>query len=205
MPLNHPVTVISRWTVGSAQRRQAAADAEIERIRRVGLPRGCRELTVYTSLNGESILIRMDLVDTGSFNAYMQNRDEAADAEVDRVVPGIERLDVNGYHGFKRVHTGNAPTVCTSIVETTFDDADEALRWAVQIDGGGKWPGSKDTYFFVSPDHMRALTITEWTDADSAPSKPPVDLPRSRSGGGIRARCEVYRTHATLAPAPVKR
>lgn len=198
----HPVTLISRWTVGSPQRQQAAADAELARLRRAGLPGGFRDLTVYTSLNSESILLRAELADVRAFHAFPADPGRATDPdEVDRTMPGIVRHGVTGYRGHRRIHNATGKAVCTSIVETHFNEPDEALHWAVDVANTGRWSGSLSTMFYVSLDHSQALSITDWSDVNAAPTKPPSAAPRSRSDGNQHNRCEVYRVHGTLATA----
>ncbi|GLY84447.1 hypothetical protein [Actinoallomurus iriomotensis] len=198
----HPVTLISRWTVGSPQRQQAAADAELARLRRIGLPDGCHDLTIYTSLNGESILLRAELAGVHAFHAFPVGPRGAADRdEVDQTVPGIVRHGVTGYRSHRRIHNAMGQAVCTSIVETHFYEPDEALYWAVEVANTGRWSGSLATMFYVSLDHSQALSVTDWSDVNAAPTKPPSDAPRSRSDGNQHNRCEVYRAHGTLTTA----
>lgn len=198
----YPITLAHRWTVGSPERQRAAAEIELARFRRTGLPAGFRDLTAYTSLNGESVLFRAELVHAEAFRAYVLDpAREVERKEVDQAVPGIVRHGATGYRGHRTIRNAPGKAVCTSVVETHFTEPDEALYWAVDVVNMGKWSGTLYSRFFVSMDHAQALTIIEWSDTDAVPATPPPDGARSRSGNARQNRAEYYREYETLTAA----
>ncbi|MEE1941656.1 antibiotic biosynthesis monooxygenase [Streptomyces sp. TRM 70361] len=185
-PLTHPdparpgvgAPFFSFWDVGTPERQRAAV-AAIEAVwtgRPWPLP-GLLSYSVYAGTDGRTLLHYSQWADERAYEDFVRDQRAHRNDEVDRAVPGIERLDLvrtRYYRGFGLPGDGNGSGErpepgCVVIVDVTFDGPDEA-RQRAWVDAVGEAldtdpappAGGISGHFHLSTDGTRVVNYAEW-------------------------------------------
>lgn len=165
------------WHVGTPERQRAAVEAIAATWRR--LPWPDPELlgySVYSSTDGETLLHYAQWTSAAAYEEHVTAGRQAAHlAEVDAVVPGIERAGETPYLLYRSAFTPGArgPQApvpgCVIAVSIEFEGPDEERlrRW---VDGWFRgdesevddFDGLLAAHFHVSTDGTRVLNYAEW-------------------------------------------
>ncbi|MFI9116847.1 antibiotic biosynthesis monooxygenase family protein [Streptomyces venezuelae] len=169
---------VSTWNVGTPERQRAAVEA----IRTAWENRewpdlGLLSYSVFTGTDGETLMHYSQWTGEQEYEDFVRTYRDDRNAEIDKAVPGIERVELRRYGAVHRstargaTSTGELPGVVV-IVEADFtEDAAPGAReeWvdsvfaALDEDAVSRpAPGGISAQFHLSLDGGRVLNYAEW-------------------------------------------
>ncbi|MCE6995506.1 antibiotic biosynthesis monooxygenase [Saccharothrix sp. S26] len=194
------LVVLAPRYAGDSERQRAAADAALAAWSGGPLPAGLVSLSVFTSLDGEALLLYSQWVDDGAYEAHR------------RGAPGGEwdLVEAVRYRLFRSMTDQAGTGVPGCVITGTFDvDGPERQRHIVDAlaevaSRAEPFPGALTAHFHLSVDGTRVLNYAEWTsleDHDRAMDNAELDeiYRVSLETPGVRAtRGRAYRLHGAL-------
>ncbi|MER5254665.1 hypothetical protein [Streptomyces sp. NPDC002855] len=151
---------LSTWSTGTPERQRAAAEAIAEAWGSRPWPHeGLLSYTVYAGADGSTLAHRSHWRDEEAYQEFFARHRDERNADIDRAVPGIERL---GLHR-TRLRGGVARAA-----------GDERVAGAIVITEGdtglpGAAPGLIGVHFHVTTDGERVIRHEEWESGDGLP------------------------------------
>jgi hypothetical protein len=159
---------LSRWSTGTPERQQAAADAIAEAWSSRPWPHeGLLSYTVYAGADGSTLAHRSHWRDEEAYEDFFAHGRDERNADIDRAVPGIERL---GLHK-TRLRGGVARAdgddrVAGAIVITETDAGAEGAEAAAKPEPE---QGLISRHSHVTTDGARVIRYTEWESGEGLP------------------------------------
>ncbi len=194
------LVVLTPRYAGGPERQTEAADAALAAWSRGPLPPGLVSLSVFTSLDGEALLLYSQWADNEAYSAYGRGAEPGEWSLVDAVRYRLVRSMTD--------QAGSGVPGC--VITGTFDvDGPERQRHIVDalVDVASRvepFPGALTAHFHLSVDGTRVLNYAEWTsseDHDRAMDNAELDeiYRVSLETPGVRAtRGRAYRLHGAL-------
>lgn len=181
--------LFSTWRVGTPERQQATVDA----IARTWLGRPwpddeLRSYNVYAGEDGTTLLHHSQWSGEPAYLDFVQKHRQERVDEIDRAVPGIERLELNRTRLYRSAALDSDPRVpgAVVIVEAVFEGPDpgrqrawvDAVMEALETDPGRRSKsGGISGHFHLSFDGTKVINYAEWesvqahVDALAAPGE----------------------------------
>ena len=200
--LTHPdagpdqIVLVTTWRVGDQDRQRRVADAIAATWHDRPWPwPQLLDWTVLGSINGNTLLNYLRL--SGSDTVAAREQRESRWQEIDKAVPGIERLGGREYRHYRSVigqaaqqgHSDQPPG-CYVMVRAQFSEPN-GRRWvdnvfAVSARVHRPTPGLIGAHFHLSSDDRHVLNLAEWTDEQA--HRRLVDTP----GGAVRDAVNLF-------------
>ncbi|MCT4355029.1 antibiotic biosynthesis monooxygenase [Streptomyces sp. Je 1-79] len=164
------------WRVATPERQRAAAEA----VERTWLSHdwphvGLLAYSVALGTDGDTLLHLAQWTDERAYEDVVRTVRADRDAEIDRAVPGIERVASHRYVPFRSFvlseESAGAVPGCVALVEVDFAGPGperlkawvEAVRAALAADAGTRPArGGIAAHFHLSADGSRVLNYAEW-------------------------------------------
>ncbi|WP_373048695.1 hypothetical protein [Vulgatibacter sp.] len=170
--LDAPTVLFSQWTVGTAARQRAAADAAHEAWSRTGWPAGLAAHASFASADGATLLHHSQWKDPAAVAGFRDGDRRNWMAAVDAAVPGIERDWAFETRLYRSMRPGDpARTGCLVLVSFETDGPHaqhafvDALFERVETAPASHHPGAISSHFHLSTDGSRIFNYSEWTSA----------------------------------------
>ena len=171
-PVTADAALFGTWRVGTEERQRATAEAVARAWRTRPWPGdGLRSYAVLAADDGSTLLHVSEVEDLDDVPA----QDLSWKQEVDRDVPGIERVGVVAARSYRRTpaYGRAADAACFVLVTRVFDgpgtERAEGLVEAMfdSSAGAAPAPGMISADFYVSPDGARVFNYALWTSAEA--------------------------------------
>lgn len=172
------IVKVSTWDTGTPERQSSAVEAI--RAAWCGRPwphRGLRSYTVHTGDDGTTLLHYSQWNDEAAYQESVQEGRDQRNADIDRAVPGIERLAPATFELYRSSgpDAGEGPEPgCVVIVDVAFEGPDKARQrdWVDAVfealgTDPALPPGALAGHFHASLDGTRVLNYAEWVSAQA--------------------------------------
>ncbi|MFI2433758.1 hypothetical protein [Streptomyces sp. NPDC018693] len=183
----------SSWRLGAPERQRAAVEAIGETWERRPWPAaGLLGYHVYAGHDGSTLLHYSQWTAAAAFEAYVKaHRQERVD-EIDTAVPGIERVELNGYRRYRSRERAVGDVRVPGLIITVRIDFEPAAAerrgdWVDTVLAAlGTEAGLISAHFHLSTDGSHVLNYAEW-ESDRAYDEA-IAVPESQSPQWERVR-----------------
>ncbi|MGW6060208.1 antibiotic biosynthesis monooxygenase [Streptomyces sp. NPDC055189] len=160
---------LSTWSTGTPERQRATVDAIAKAWRSRPWPHeGLLSYTVYAGADGSTVAHRSQWRDEGAYQDFFARGRDERNAEIDRAVPGIERLGLNK----TRLRGG--------VARAAGDDRVAGAIVITEAEGGAEGddvgapqaaPGLISVHFHETTDGARVIGYAEWESGEGLPEE----------------------------------